>query len=407
MNSRSILFAISLFVLYAFVPSTPVCAAQIEKKIVKQIMSKMFSGVHRDQRCQYKDKYVVYLIDNFEQTVELIPEVTTTHGDLLRKILISGRDDIIVKSLNTSLSKGLATVIHDLLQKKCADAVISSIPGSNYSYNQINSFFLREVSIHKDNILDYQEELKKLLKRIAVEGFPSVKWLEHADVNSSKLKNDARMVAFADALGQFRVPILIPYGNKDSSYKNEARSVNILSLVPNVRAYSAFDEMGNKLAEYPHSPLSVGFGQAIFHVKEIPDAQNPYLAHLDINSDDYIDYTFKRKGGVAFRNEKGLLAFSPPLLSDIDFKHLKDKIENNSTCKINDPVVLTANQYRELMRLGLESCNLTLEKEYIWLNSPYRKKPFQFNAAAWIRGLIRGTSLIPPNKVKELLTAGG
>ncbi|UCD31379.1 MAG: hypothetical protein JSV38_11325, partial [Desulfobacterales bacterium] len=141
MNRLSIIVAISMLVLSAFFLSTTVSAEQIEKEIIKKITSDLFVEAREDQRCQYKDKYVVYLIDNFEQSVELIPEVTTTHGDLIRKILISGRDDIAVKTLNTSLSKGLAMVIHDLLQDKCADAVISSIPGSNYSYRQINSFF--------------------------------------------------------------------------------------------------------------------------------------------------------------------------------------------------------------------------------------------------------------------------
>jgi hypothetical protein len=54
--------------------------------------------------------------------------------------------------------------------EKKTDAVISSIPGSNYSNNQINSFFIEKVSIHEDNILNYQEELKLLLKRIANRG---------------------------------------------------------------------------------------------------------------------------------------------------------------------------------------------------------------------------------------------
>lgn len=172
------------------------------------------------------------MIDNFEQRVELIPEITTTHGEVVQKILVSGRSDIIVKTLNTSLSKGLALVLDDLMQGECADAVISSMPGSNYSYSQ-------------DNILNFQEELKRLLKKIAYNGFPSVTWLEQVDVNSSKLRNDAKMVAFADALGMFKIPFLIPYGNKDASYKNEVRSVNILSLVPNVRAYCASDKFGS------------------------------------------------------------------------------------------------------------------------------------------------------------------
>ena len=136
--------------------------------------------------------------------------------------------------------------------------------------------------------------------------------------------------------------------------------------------------------------------------------------HKNLNSDFLRDrqdqspneFRYYVKFGGKYKEfiTKGVLAFSPPLLSETEYKHLKDKIQNNSTCKINDSVVLTAVQYRELMRLGFDSCHLTLEKEYIWLNSPYQKMPFQFNAVPWIRGLITGTSLIPPSKVKELLT---
>lgn len=108
------------------------------------------------------------------------------------------------------------------------------------------------------------------------------------------------MVTFSDVLGRFSIPILIPYGNKDAHYRNEARKVNLLSLVSNVRAYSASDEFGYKLTEYPHSPLSIGYGRAIYHVREIPHDQNPFLAHLDVNEDGFIDYTFERKGGSHF-----------------------------------------------------------------------------------------------------------
>jgi hypothetical protein len=403
MNKHTYILFLFFLVVRLFIPSIQVSAAQIEKEILKQITSKSFSGNPKDQRCHYQDKYLVYLIDNFEQPVELIPEITTTHGEVVQKILVSGRSDIIVKTLNTSLSKGLALVLEDLIQGECADAVISSIPGSNYSYSQINSFFPNEKTVREDNILNFQEELKRLLKRIAYKGFPSVTWLEQVDVNSSKLRNDAKMVAFADALGMYNIPFLIPYGNKDASYKNEVRSVNILSLVPNVRAYCASDKFGYKLSEYPHSPLSIGYGRAIYHVREIPDDQDPSLAHLDINEDGFIDYTFERKGGIAFRNAEGLLAFSPPLLSEIEFSRLKERIRNNNGHMPNDSIVLTADQYRELIKLGLEGYNLKLEKQYLWINSSYMEMPYQFTADSWIRGLLTGTSLIPPDKIKEIL----
>jgi hypothetical protein len=147
----------------------------------------------------------------------------------------------------------------------------------------------------------------------------------------------------------------------------------------------------------------MGHGRAIYRVREIPDTQDPFLAHLDINEDDFIDYTFERRGGVAFRNADGLLAFSPPLLSENAFSRLKDRIRNNSTHRLDDSIVLTADQYRELMKSGFKPDHLTLKKDYIWFNSPYMEMPFQFNAAPWVRALITGTSLIPPDKIKQIL----
>jgi hypothetical protein len=404
MDKKAIILSLSILMVSLVLSSLQAFAAQIEKEILRRITSDTFSEISEDQRCQYQDKYVVYLIDNFEQPVELVPEVTTTHGELIKKILVSGRSDIVVKTLNTSLSKGFASVLVDIMQGACADAIVSSIPGSNYSYGQINSFFPKETTIREGNILDFQEELQMLLKGIAVKGFPSVRWLEQVDVNSSKLQNDAKMVAFADALGKFKIPILIPYGNRDAHYKNQVRMVNILSLASNVRAYSASDEFGFNVSGYPYSPLSTGHGRAIYHVSEIPHDQNPHLAHLDINEDGFIDYTFERKGGIAFRNAKGLLAFSPPLLSENEFSLLKYRLTNGNTHKVKESIVLTADQYRELMKLGLKPDKLELKRDYLWFNSPYREIPFQFNAAPWIRALITGTSLIPPDKIKELLT---
>jgi hypothetical protein len=294
-------------------------------------------------------------------------------------------------------------VVDDLLHGDCADAVVSSIPGSNYTYRQISSLLSHEVTICRDNILDYQNKLTALLVSIAYDGFPSVSWLEQIDMNSSKLINDARKVAFAKALGRFNVPVLIPYGNEDSNYKNEVRSVNILSLVANVSAFSASDRLGRRLKGYPYSPLSVGDELSVYPISEIPDPQNPFLAHLDINEDGFIDYTFERKGRIAFRDKDGLLAFAPPVLSETEFKKIKNEPKNNPAHKAGKAVVLTLGQYRQLNDSGLGPDDSPEENEYVWLNSPYQAAPFHFKAVPWVRGFIRGTSLIPPTKVKQRL----
>ena len=81
-----------------------------------------------------------------------------------------------------------------------------------------------------ENILAYRNELKELLTHIAFGGFPPWNSLERVDANPSKLQNDARKLAFIEAIGQFNVPVLLPYGNPDTRHQGEAKSVNLLSL---------------------------------------------------------------------------------------------------------------------------------------------------------------------------------
>jgi hypothetical protein len=197
-----------------------------------------------------------------------------------------------------------------------------------------------------------------LLKQIAFKGFPSVKWMNKVEANTSKLLNDAGKVAYAEALGRFSVPVLIPYGNKDSFYGNETRAVNILSLVPHVKAFSALDQTGKRMAGYPYSPLSAGDEKAVYQIREVPDARNPYVRHLDVNDDDYVDYTFLLKSKTASATPDG---FSP-LPGEVEKRYGHGK--------------------------------------------PLSAKPkWPQNPALRVRGLIKGTSLIPPNKVKEILTS--
>lgn len=64
---------------------------------------------------------------------------------LVEAILVSGRDNIRVKEMNTSVVRGLAETVPDLASGKCLDGVVSSMPDSNYSYHQVSSL-LKEMS---------------------------------------------------------------------------------------------------------------------------------------------------------------------------------------------------------------------------------------------------------------------
>ena len=135
-----------------------------EKEISRYIASEAFNTFGSDQRCHDRSTYRVYLIDNFEQRVDLVPEVLTSHGEMLVRLLRADREDIEILVRNTSLSRGLAQFIHDLRQGACVDAVVSSIPGSNYTYEQLSSLFSYRVNIRPENILYHRSALRTVLR---------------------------------------------------------------------------------------------------------------------------------------------------------------------------------------------------------------------------------------------------
>ena len=377
--------------------------SQSEKRTLRLISSEEFARIQPENLCQSTDKYIVYLIDNFVQSFDLVPEVHASHGDILLKMLLSGRSNIEVEVLNTTLSLGLTKVIDDLVAGRCIDAVVSSTPGSNYTYIQINSLFSYKEDILPENIISHQSKLKQLLKRIALKGYPSVNWLRQVDVNPIKFRNDAMAVAFIDALERFNVPVFLPYGNSDSHHRGEKRSINILSISSNARVYSALDQFGNRVPDFPYSPLSSGDERAIYSLRECPDPSNPLLARLDINDDGYFDYSYRKIGDIAYVNNKGRTLFAPPLITDEKYAVLKEKLINAESCNIDNEVVLTSRQFYELRAICGFKANVKIGRKYVWVNSKQYKLPFFFNAQCWNRGSITGTSLIPPNKVKEYL----
>lgn len=375
----------------------------VDKKVWNHIVSEQFSTFQADRRCIGQSTYRIYLIDNFEQGVDLVPEVLTSHGEMLVKLLRTGRDDFEVSILNTSLEKGLARVIHDLVKGACVDAVVSSIPGSNYTYDQISSLFSHRVAINPQNILYHCSALRTMLRDIAAHGFPSVDWLQNIDVNSVKIRNDARKLVLIEALGRFNVPVILPYGNRDAPYKGRLRSVNLLSLAPNAQVYSALDQEGRRLQGFPYSPLSSGDDTAVYDIVECPHPEDPFKAVLDINADGCGDYTFFRTGKTAYRNAQGKLAFAPPVTPQHDFVKWLARTETESGCRIDREIVLTAAQYRELQRHCPAAFERDTAQPYIWLNAPGDDRLVEITPECWTRGTISGTSVIPPNKLRELL----
>lgn len=323
--------SVCLICLICFLPAgsgvkaEQVSRSRVEKNVLRYIRSEAFRNLDQDHVCRAKDGYTVFLIDNFSQRVDIVPEVKTTHGEMVRRVLQSGRPDIEINVLNTSLSRGLAEIINKLSRGACADAVVSSTPGSNYTYGQISNFFLGQDKIFAGNILAYRERLAERIREIAFSGFPSVEWATRADMNLSKLRDDAAAFVFIEAIGRLGIPVILPYGNRDTEYKGEIRAVNILSLARSAKVYSGIDQEGQDIEGFPYSPLSSGKEQAVYDIRECPWPPDPFKAGLDINSDGYFEYSYRRK------------------------------------------------------------------------------KPLSADETCISRGIVSGTSLIPPNKVKELL----
>lgn len=268
---------------------------KIEARVLADIQNPEFKLYARDKTCKHACRYRVVLIDNFEHRFSLVPEVTTTHGEMLVKLLKSGRNDIEATILNTTLARGLATLIRELSGGACADAVISSIPGSNYTNSQVRSLLPGKPDLNPDTRLADREALKALLRQIAFKGYPSVAWMEQADINLVKLKEDARKFVFIEALARFNVRVILPYGNPDTPHKGRAKSVNLLSLADNALVYSGLDQAGRRVPDFPYSPLSSGDEVSVYTILECPHPSDPFKAVLDINQDGFFDYTFTRK----------------------------------------------------------------------------------------------------------------
>jgi hypothetical protein len=130
-------------------------------------------------------------------------------------------------------------------------------------------------------------------------------------------------------------------------------------------------------------------------------------ALLDVNNDGYPEYTFARSGKIAYRDADGMIAFAPPVMSEHEFERLLTQEVSDSSCRIGKEIVLTASQFKKVKRLCPKIAGHAPSKSYVWLNAPRHGRIYEFEACCWQRGTIRGTSVIPPNKLRELLPSKG
>ena len=148
-----------------------------------------------------------------------------------------------------------------------------------------------------------------------------------------KQDSDERLPKYAGKrVRYFNVPVILPYGNLDSTYKGKIKYVNLLSLASNAQVFSALNQKGKRITGFPYSPLSSGDEQAIYNFVECPHPEDPFKAHLDINNDGYYEYTLVRTGKIAYHDDYGEVAFAPPVLSQKEFAALLAQIKCDTSC---------------------------------------------------------------------------
>ena len=79
---RTGIFSLLLAICVATAAGADMPALRNEKKVWNYIASEPFRTLQTDRRCHERNRYRVYLIDNFEQRIHLVPEVLTSHGEI-------------------------------------------------------------------------------------------------------------------------------------------------------------------------------------------------------------------------------------------------------------------------------------------------------------------------------------
>jgi|GEM_PF-4162078 len=396
-----------ILLLVAFMqPEQPAAARTVERTALAEV-GKGILQTERVGRCNQHKKHTVYLIDNFTQQVKLVPELRVSHGELVQALLESGRDDIEVVRLDTSLTRGLAQAVVAVVAGQCIDAVVSAVPGSNYTYRQVSSLLGEQGVLNQTNLLGHRRELLSLLVDIAFNELPSLEWLLKADVNPIKLREDALKITFIEALAKAGIPVYLPYGNVDSFNRGERRDINLLSVSKGARAYVGVDRKGELLPGYPSSPLTAGVGLASFDLIECPDAGDPTIAHLDVDSDGVNDFSYRRSDLIAYFDHRGNLLYAPPPVTEKQYLQLLNKIQEVpkplQLIKNASPLVVTDRQYASLAAVCGNCLPRLDDKQLVWLNSKRYGEPYSFNPQCRKRGTINGSSLIPPLKAREQL----
>lgn len=108
--------------LVASAPAPGCDRQQVENQALACTASDAFRAATRNRRGHDPRGDRVDLIDSLDQRFHPAPEVSTTHGDLLVRLLRAGGGNTGGRTLNAALSKGLAQVIGDSADGDCAAA---------------------------------------------------------------------------------------------------------------------------------------------------------------------------------------------------------------------------------------------------------------------------------------------
>lgn len=150
-----------------------------------------------------------------------------------------------------------------------------------------------------------------MLGDIAFNGHRSLEWLQKVAVNAITLGEDVLKITFIEALEKAGIPVYLPYGNDDTHHGGERRDIDLLSVSKGARVYAGVDRKEELLPDYPSSPILAGVGLASFELIECPDARDPTIAHLDVESDGASHFSYGRADLVAKFDHRGKLLYAP------------------------------------------------------------------------------------------------
>jgi hypothetical protein len=274
------------------------------------------------------EKKNLYIIDNFRQEIFKHNDIIITHGDLLKRITSTRNLNAKIIKVDSTLEIGLKRVIDDINNGYRVDGVISSIPGRNFSYVELENLFDYPIIINSKTLADQKKLIKERI--LSISDFCGDSQCSGRKFNKFyKVSIAATIIKRIEQITKNKIPIVVAYGNPDLDRYGNSRDVNILALANGVKAFAGGDENGNLLKDYPYSDLAGGVKRAIFEVRLIQDSLNGSFFGIDFNEDGKSEFIlekhdFKLDVPYVIGYIEGTSLIPPNVIED--FLEIKDKV---------------------------------------------------------------------------------